>query len=245
MTSQESADKIATYTRASTDDQVRDHQRTAIGEWLDDHGHRWEDVEEYADVGSGASDDREGFQQLFSAIEEGRIDTVVVWEISRLSRKGSTMQQFFDTLEDTGTRLVVVDGALDAVEPDGTGRFIADVVAAVYQQERRQMIQRIEAGVARARREGKWLGQVPAGFRRDDRGYLRPNLNPAPDEVGYFEMRDALQRIGAGESYRSVASELPITRQTLSAIDRDEERRQWYIDGEADEKGVEEALAEL
>jgi DNA invertase Pin-like site-specific DNA recombinase len=117
----------------------------------------------------------------------------------------------------------------------------------VYQQERRQLIRRIESGIDRAQREGKWLGQVPAGFIRDDDGYLQPNLNPNHDaaEVGYLELRSALERIEAGQSYRKAAAPLPVTRQTLSRIDQDDDRRSWYLDAEADDERVAEALIEV
>ena len=235
---------VATYIRASTDDQTHANQRESISDWLDDNGLDWSDVEQYADTGSGADDDREDFQRLVDDLEIGDLDTVVCWEISRLSRRGATLQEFFDSAEDTDTTIVITDGAVEKVSPDGQGRFVADVIGMVYQQERRQLIRRIESGVDRAKREGKWLGQVPAGFTRDDEGYLQPNLDPDHDagEVGYLEVRSALEQIDNGESYRKAANGLRVTRQTLSSIDQDEERRQWYLEADADDELVADAL---
>lgn len=235
---------IGTYIRASTDEQTHSNQRQSIGDWLSDHGHDWADVEQFADTGSGADDSREDFQRLLDELAAGSFDTVVCWEISRLSRRGATLQEFFDTAEDVDTTVVITDGAVEKVKPDGTGRFVADLIGMVYQQERRQLIRRIESGIDRAHREGKWLGQVPAGFVRDSDGFLQPNLNPDHDagEVGYLELRSALERIDDGDSYRSVAKSLPVTRQTLSSIDNDPDRRQWYLEGEATDDRVHEAL---
>jgi DNA invertase Pin-like site-specific DNA recombinase len=238
---------IATYIRASTDEQTHSNQRQSIGDWLSDHGHDWADVEQFADTGSGADDSREDFQRLLDELAADSFDTVVCWEISRLSRRGATLQEFFDTAEDVDTTVVITDGAVEKVKPDGTGRFVADVIGMVYQQERRQLIRRIESGIDRAHREGKWLGQVPAGFVRDSDGYLQPNLNPDHDEgeIGYLELRSALEDIEDGDSYRSVAESLPVTRQTLSSIDNDGERREWYLSGEAEDDRVDEALGEI
>lgn len=235
---------VATYIRASTDDQTHANQRESIGDWLDDNGLDWSDVEQYADTGSGADDDREDFQRLVGDLEGGDLETVVCWEISRLSRRGATLQEFFDSAEDTDTTIVITDGAVEKVFPDGQGRFVADVIGMVYQQERRQLIRRIESGIDRAKREGKWLGQVPAGFTRDDEGYLQPNLDPDHDagEVGYLEVRSALEQIDNGESYRKAANGLRVTRQTLSSIDQDEDRRQWYLEADADDELVADAL---
>ncbi|RBI58321.1 resolvase [halophilic archaeon] len=235
----------ATYIRASTDEQTDSHQRESINNWLAEHDADAADVDRYVDLGvSGAADDREQFTVLLDAIEDGDYSHVVCWEISRLSRTGATLQQFFDTCEDTETTVVITDGAVEKVTPDGTGRFVADIIGMVYQQERRTLIRRIEAGQRRAQREGKWLGQVPAGFTRDGEGYLQPLLDPDHDagEVGYLELRDAIERVDDGESYNSVASGLPLSRQALSNIHQDSERRAWYLDAEADDDRIDAAL---
>jgi len=235
----------AVYIRASTGEQNKSHQHESIGDWLDEHEISWADTEQYADTASGAKDDRPQFQALLSDIKTNSFDRVVTWEISRISRRGATLQEFFDACEQTDTTVIITDGAVSRVDPDGTNRFVADIVGMVYQQERRQLIRRIESGIDRAQREGKWLGQVPAGFVRDSDGYLQPNLNPDHDagETGYLELRHALEQIDSGASYRSVAEGLPVTRQTLSTIDGDPDRRAWYLDADASDERVGEALA--
>jgi len=115
----------------------------------------------------------------------------------------------------------------------------------VYQQERRQLIRRVKAGVKRAKDQGKWVGNVPAGFRRNGDGYLQPIVEPNDGEDSYFELVDALERLEDGESYRSVAKTLSISRQGLSNIHKDPERRRWYLDGESDDERVTEALEEV
>lgn len=235
---------VATYVRASTDDQTLANQRESIGDWLADHDLGWGDVDQFADIGSGADDSREEFQRLVDELEAGTYATIVCWEISRLSRRGATLQEWFDAAEETNTTIVITDGAVEKVTPDGQGRFVADIIGMVYQQERRQLIRRVRSGIDRAQREGKWLGQVPVGFSRDGDGYLQPILDPDHDagETGYLEIRDALEQIDDGGSYRKTAKPLPVTRQTLAAIDNDPDRRQWYLDADADDDRVDEAL---
>ncbi|AOW80118.1 site-specific recombinase, DNA invertase Pin [Halodesulfurarchaeum formicicum] len=236
------SESIHTYIRPSTSKQTDEHQRSSIEEYLEERGVGLEDVNQYVDVGSGADDEREQFQDLLDHIRSKNVDHVVVWEISRISRRGATLQEFFDICENNGVTIHITDGAVEKVKPDGTGRFVADIVGMVYQQERRQLIRRVESGVRRAKSQGKWLGQVPAGFKRNDDGYLRPIINPKEDEDSYIEMADALERVEEGNSYRSVARSLSISRQGLSNIHQDDERRQWYLRGEADDKRVEDAL---
>ena len=238
--------RYATYLRASTDDQETTHQHDAIDEWLTDHDVEQSDIDRYVDLGqSGADPGREQFAELVDAIDTGEYEYVVVWEISRLARLGSIYQRFFEECEQAGTTVAITDGWVEEVRPDGTGKLIADISAAVAEEERRRLIKRTQAGVERAQSEGKWLGAVPKGFARDGEGYLKPVLDPDHDagEVGYLEMRSVLARASAGESYRSLANDVPnLSRTSLSRIHRDDERRRWYLDAEADDGRVDAAL---
>jgi DNA invertase Pin-like site-specific DNA recombinase len=234
----------AVYIRRSTAEQEEQHQLSGINDWLSDHDLKIGDVDVYAEQASGASESRGEFNLLIECIESGNYTNVVVWEISRIARKGFLAQRFFDACEDNGVTIHVTNGSVRKVEPDGHGRMVADVIAAVAAEERRSLIRRTEAGIERAKQEGKWLGQVPTGFLRVD-GYLRPNLSPDYDsgETGYHDIVDALEEIQAGESYRAAAKETPnVTRQTLMRINNHHDRRKWYLDGEADEERIDEAL---
>jgi DNA invertase Pin-like site-specific DNA recombinase len=243
-----SGQQFVIYIRRSTADQTDEHQRKDIHDWLDDHGLSIEDVAVYAEQASGASDDRDEFNELIGHIKKGEVTDVVVWEISRIARKGLLAQQFFDACEDNSVTVHVTNGSVRKIKPDGHGRLVADVIASVAAQERRQLIRRTKAGMRRAReREGKWVGQVPVGFVVND-GYLKPNLNPVyeDDETGFFDIVDALEAIENGESYNKAAKRTPnVTRQTLSNIHQTEKRRRWYIEAEADDERVQDALEQV
>jgi DNA invertase Pin-like site-specific DNA recombinase len=238
--------RYATYIRASTDTQETAHQNDAIDGWLDERDIDPNEVDRYADLGhSGSDPGREQFTDLIDAIDTGQYEYVVVWEISRLARLGSISQQFFERCEDAGTSVAITDGWISEVHPDGTGKLIADISAAVAEEERRRTIKRVEAGVARAQEQGKWTGRVPTGFHHDDDGYLQVLLDPDREdgEVGYLEVRRALERVSDGESCRTVARDLPnLSRQGLSKIDNDPDRRRWYLGAEADDDRVDAAL---
>lgn len=235
---------IAVYIRRSTADQEEEHQRQGIRQWLEKHGLTIGDVDVYAEQGSGADADRGQFQALIDAIDTDDYTDVVIWEISRIARKGFLAQQFFDTCEDQGTTIHVTNGSVRTVEPDGHGRMVADVIAAVAAEERRSLIRRTKAGINRAKQEGKWVGQVPAGFTTID-GYLRPNFSPDYEdgETGFHDVADALETIDNGTSYRAAAKETPnITRQTLMRMEKDDDRRSWYLHQEADDDRVQAAF---
>lgn len=239
--------RYATYIRASTETQETTHQRDAIDKWLAQRDIDTENVERYADLGhSGSDPGREQFAALVEDVQTDEYEYVIVWEISRLARLGSIYQRFFERCEDAGTTVAITDGWVKEVRPDGTGKLIADISAAVAEEERRRLIKRTRAGVERAQRQGKWLGNVPAGFSRDGEGYLQVLLDPNREngETGYVELRTAIERVDAGESYRSVARDLPtLTRQGLMNIHTDDERRRWYLDATADDERVSDALS--
>ncbi|WP_231587993.1 recombinase family protein [Halostagnicola sp. A56] len=203
---------------------VESEERKDIKEWLDRHDLSIGGVEVYPEQASGASEDRDKFLTLIEDIKNGAIDNVVVWEVSRIARKGLLAQRFFDACEDAGVTIHVTNGSVREIRPDGTGRLVADIIASVAAEERRALIRRTRSGQRRAREEGKWLGNVPKGFTRQD-GYLKPNLDPDYDEgeTGYLDIVEALELIENGMSYRQAAENTPhVTRQTLSNIDQDE-----------------------
>lgn len=238
------SDNYLVYIRRSTDEQDDQHQHDDINDWLNERNLSLGEVEVLAEQASGASSSRDQFQELIEKIQNGSVDHAVVWEISRIARKGKLAQEFFDACEDSGATVHITNGSIAEIQPDGTNRLIADIIAAVAAEERRSLIRRTKSGVSRAQKEGKWLGNVPAGFRRDEEGYLQPIIDADRDdgEVSFFEMQKALERIDSGESYNSVSDSLPITRQGLSNIDQDEDRRAWYLNQEADDEQVQDAI---
>ena len=237
--------QIGTYIRPSTNQQDDQHQHDSINEYVDNHDLPSDRVEQFVDIESGANDDREQFNELLNRIRNDEFDHVIVWEISRISRDGATLQQFFDACANHGTVIHITDGAVEKIKPDGTGRFVADIIGMVYQQERRTLIRRVKSGIKKAKDQGKWVGNVPAGFRRDEDGYLRPVIEPNDGEDGYFEVVEAIERLEDGDSYRSVARSLSISRQGLSNIHQDPDRKRWYLHGESADERVSDALEQV
>jgi len=236
-------ESTATYVRWSTEEQERQHQREDINQWLTQHDLSLDDISVYAEQASGADRNRDAFHTLIEDIKADEFDAVVVWEVSRIARRGLDAQRFFETCETQDVVIYVVNGAVRRIEPNGTGRLVADIIASVSAEERRRLIRRTKSGLDTAKKQGKWLGNVPTGFVRVD-GYLKPNLNPEYDngETGYLDVSEALERIESGDSYRSVARETPnLTRQGLMDIHKND-RRDWYLEQEAEDERVEMAL---
>lgn len=243
----EKFDSVAVYIRRSTADQEDEHQLADIRDWLDYQSIPIGEVEIYREQASGAKRNRQAFTRLIEDIKSGEYSDVVVWEVSRIARHGLAAQEFFTACEDAGVVIHVTNGSVRRVEPEGQGRMVAGIIAEVAAEERRQLIRRTMSGQRRARDEGKWLGQVPAGFTRVD-GFLKPNLDPdySDGETGFLDIVDALESIEDGTSYNKAAKRCPnITRQTLSNIHQDEKRLAWYLEQEAADDRVAEALGDV
>ena len=90
--------QYATYIRKSTADQSDTHQRADIQDWLDANDIPVAAVDFYTETGSGADSTRDEFRALIEAIEDGKYSDVIVWEVSRIARKGFLAQRFFALL---------------------------------------------------------------------------------------------------------------------------------------------------
>ena len=153
---------------------------------------------------------------------------------------------FIDVAVDTDTTIHLLDKMIDTIDPDDRmSAFFAKQLSLWYEEERRQTIARIQRGQRHAQREGKWVGQPPTGFATDDEGYLQLIHEADRDagEISYLEMRSAIERVEDGESYRGVARDTRFNRVTLMNIHNDDQRRRWYLDAEANDQRVTDALS--
>lgn len=230
--------RIASYVRVSTGMQDPERQQTEIAERIDSLDATIDEWDRYGpEEESGSNDERPEFIELVRAVRDGEYDVIVMAEISRLARRSATAIEFLDTAVENDVTIHLTDDMVQQIDPDDQmSQFLAKMLAILYEREREDVIRRVRSGMQQARTDGKWLGAVPAGFERDEEGYIRPDL----DE--FFSMADALARLEAGESYRSVAEDAPVSRPTLMDIHKDDERRRWYLDREADDDRVADAL---
>lgn len=241
----------AAYIRRSTFEQENAHQREAIHTWLDNEGVPVSDVEFLSETASGASRNREELRNLMARIRDDDLDHVVVWELSRIAREGQLAQEFFNACEDHDVHVHITSGSIREIKPDGTNRFVADILAAVYAEERRTLIRRTKYGQQRALDNDKWVGKPPLGFTTDSEGYLIANIElyeeHNPDRDGFYAVVEAMRRLEEDEdaSYRGLAGDMECSRRALSNVFNDEDKRAWYLQRETDDDRVRRALDEL
>jgi putative DNA-invertase from lambdoid prophage Rac len=144
--------RVFGYARVSTNDgrQHVDNQRLAIeqagykiakGRWFEDQI-----------SGSTPAMTRPEFTKMMDRVEED--DTVVVVELSRLGRDAIDVMTTVKAFKERGIKLVVLQlGNLDLTS--ASGELMVHVIAAVAQMEKALLIERVNAGLERARKEGK------------------------------------------------------------------------------------------
>ncbi|MDC7824502.1 recombinase family protein [Pseudomonas sp. BLCC-B13] len=145
------------YARVSTTDQITDNQVTevkAAGFDVADHRVIAETVS-----GSTCAADRPGFQKLLERMEQG--DVLLVTKLDRLGRNAMDVRSTVELLEGRGIRVhCLALGGVDLTSP--AGRMTMQVLAAVAEFERDLLIERTQAGLQRAKAEGKKLGRPAA-----------------------------------------------------------------------------------
>lgn len=109
--------------------------------------------------GSTSASERKGFNKLLERMESG--DVLVVTKLDRLGRNAIDVQSTVQMLEGKGIKVHCL--ALGGVDlTSAAGKMTMGVLAAVAQFERDLLIERTQAGLSRARSEGKTLGRPAA-----------------------------------------------------------------------------------
>src|SRR5260370_29900344 len=152
--------RAALYVRVSTDEQTVANQEDALRAAAARMGH--EVVEVYRDRGiSGAKgrDKRPGFDRLHRDAARRQFDVAMAWSVDRLGRSLQDLVGFLSELHALKIDLFLHQQGLDTTTPAGKAMF---QMMGVFAEFERTMIQeRVRAGMARAKREGKHIGRPP------------------------------------------------------------------------------------
>src|SRR5690349_11109723 len=122
----------------------------------------------YDDGGfSGATRDRPALQQLLADIAAGRVDTIVVYKIDRLTRSLADFAKIVEILDARGASFVSVTQQFNTTT--SMGRLTLNILLSFAQFEREVIGERIRDKIAASKRKGMWMGGVPPlGYRAQD-----------------------------------------------------------------------------
>jgi len=179
------------YGRVSTSSQDSENQRLELTNagWTIDY---W-----FADTISGksASSQRPAFKELLTKIRDG--ETLLVAKLDRLGRDAIDVLQ---TVRDLGSRNIKVVvhqlGSTDLTSP--AGKLLLSMLAAVAEMERDLLIERTQAGLVRAKAEGKQLGR--------------------PSKIAPEQRSVIVGELGRGASISALARTYGVSRATISSL---------------------------
>src|SRR5579883_1951748 len=162
---------VALYARVSTQDQKCDLQLTELRGYAARSG--W-DVVEYVDHGvSGTKRSRPALDRLMNDARLKKFGAVLVWKMVRFGRSLQQLVDNVQTLDRAGVRFLAVTQSIDTDERSPMGKFLMHLFAAFAEFERDLIVERVKAGVAEAKRQGKHCGRPVRVFRRDRVAQMR------------------------------------------------------------------------
>ena len=150
--------RVAFYLRVSTDAQTVENQRLELERVAKNAG--WEIVEVYQDEGISGSkgrDQRPAFDRLLKDTNRRRFDLIAAWSVDRLGRSLQNLVGFLEDVHHLGIDLYLHQQGLDTTTPAGKAMF--QMMGVFSEFERAMIRERVNAGLARAKANGKTLGR--------------------------------------------------------------------------------------
>jgi len=148
--------RVALYSRVSTTDQTCDNQLNDLREYCRARG--WTDVREFIDTGiSGTKERRPALDKMMAEVKARRVDVVVVAAFDRFGRSVRHLVEALDLFRHLGCEFISLREQVDT--GSALGQAIFTIIAAIAQLERSLIVERVKAGLRRARAEGRRLGR--------------------------------------------------------------------------------------
>ena len=181
----------ALYGRVSTTNHQQDVelQMEELRRVADQNG--WQTVEFIDNGVSGAKDTRPALDDMMAAVRGGTVGVVLCWRFDRFARSVRHLLEALDEFKSLGVQFVSVKENVDT--STALGKALFTLAAVVAELERELLLERVRAGVARARAQGKTFGRP----RRE------------------LDLRAAKALIEQGHTVRQVADMLGLPRTTL------------------------------
>ena len=151
---------------------------------------------------SGKNTERPDLKRLFEAIRAGRISTVYVYKLDRISRNIVDFNQLYQTMEAYGTEFVSVNEKFDTSSV--MGRAMMQIIAVFAQMERETIQQRVKDNYYYRITDGRWAGgPAPYGYKNARTENNVPTLKPVPEELNLVRAAFSLYD---GTAHLSLAS---------------------------------------
>lgn len=149
--------KCALYARISTADKNQDleTQLQPLREWATRLG--YETIEFLEEGVSGAKESRPELDKMMKLIRRHEVDAVLVWKLDRLGRSLQHLLQMLNEFRQSDVRFLSYTETWDTATPQG--RLMFQLVGAFAEYERSMIAERVRAGMARAKAQGRPIGR--------------------------------------------------------------------------------------
>ena len=185
--------RVAIYARVSTDEQTTENQVFELEKVAKRMG--WTITEVYADTISGAKAKRPELDKLLKSAMRKEIDVVMAWSVDRLGRSLQHLITLLSDIQSKNVDLYLHQQGIDTTTPSGKMMY---QMCGVFAEFERSMIQeRVKAGLARAKAQGKKLG--------------RPRVPP-------ITVRKIQALRASGLTYRAIAKQTGISKSKVHAV---------------------------
>jgi DNA invertase Pin-like site-specific DNA recombinase len=155
--------RAALYLRVSSVDQHPETQLLDLRQMAVQRGYQI--VAEFTDKLSSMKAKRPGLEDLMCAARRGKFDIVLVWASDRIARSARHLLEILDELNRLGVKFASFREPIDTDGP--LGRAIVIIIGAVAELERNLIVERVRAGMRRARFEGRRIGRKPLDLDRE------------------------------------------------------------------------------
>lgn len=169
--------RCAIYTRKSSEEGLEqsfnslEAQREACCSYILSQKHEgWTALNSQYDDGgfSGGTMDRPALKELLDDIQAGKVDTVVVYKVDRLTRALNDFSKIIEVFDSHGVSFVSVTQQFNTTT--SMGRLTLNVLLSFAQFEREVTGERIRDKIAASKKKGMWMGgMVPLGYDCRDR----------------------------------------------------------------------------
>jgi DNA invertase Pin-like site-specific DNA recombinase len=189
--------RAALYLRVSTVDQHPENQLHDLRTLVLQRG--YEIINTYEDRISGAKAKRPGLDRMMHDARHAKFDIVLVWAFARIARSTRHFLEILDELNHLTIEFVSFRENIDTGGP--LGRAMVVIIGAIAELERNLIVERIRAGMRRARLDGRQIGRKPLEV----------------DRAGL--LRDRSQ----GKSYNELAASYGISKASVGRVIKDAE----------------------
>lgn len=155
--------RAALYLRVSTVDQHPETQLHDLRQMATQRGYQI--VAEFTDKASSVKAKRPALEELMRNARRGKFDTVLVWACDRIARSTRHFLEILDELNRLQVEFISFRENIDTAGP--LGRAIVVIIGAIAELERNLIVERVKAGMRRARLEGRHIGRQPLELDRE------------------------------------------------------------------------------